>query len=119
MVKCEHCGKEFPRVNHLKRHAPACLGNPAVVAALRQAIDDGTGRGMQRNRYKRSAGAFISDCHLSRQFGGWSGVCEFLGLLPPYLELGRQGGLNAPLTDAERHCCQRRAQAERMWYPSK
>ena len=52
-----------------------------------------------------------------RRFGGWDDAAKALGLSIP--DKRPKTGWNAPLTDAERHACQRRGSAEQAYYPSR
>lgn len=119
VYRCRYCNEPFNSTNIL-RHEDVCFENERFLTELRRIIDDGTGRAMSRVTYRRLAVRPVSDDHLSRTFGGWDAVAEFLGLAKPFREIGRKRtGLNAPLTDAERHCCTLRMAAEQAYYPSK
>lgn len=116
---CRYCHQPFTATT-ITRHEDVCFEDPSLIEALRRIIDDGTGRAISRVNYRRLANRPVSDDHLARTLGGWDAVAEFLGLAKPFREIGRKRtGLNAPLTDAERHCCTLRMAAEQAYYPSK
>jgi hypothetical protein len=121
MYKCRHCGVEFSG-RHIDRHEHACLHNAALVAQLKTMIDDGNGRAVNRSVFRRRTDKPVSDAFLVESFGSWDAVADHFGLLHPLsLNKGWPGSrmLNAPLTDAERFCCQRRAVQEGAWHSSR
>lgn len=73
-------------------------------------MDDGTGRARRRKAYDALADKPVSSAWLLQRFGTWDAAAEFFGLDAVAVE-----GLNAPLTNAERFCCQRRAALEMGW----
>lgn len=107
---CRHCGNAFTR--NVQRHEKICLANPEVLAAVRAKVDDGTGRIINREVYDAMPDKPISSTTLRNWFGGWQESARALGLV-------HGNGLDAPLTEAERYCCQRRLAQEQAYYPSK
>ena len=100
---CRHCGNAFTR--NVQRHERICLANPEVLAAVRAMVDDGTGRIINREVYDAMPDKPVSSTTLRHRFGGWQETAKALGLI-------HGNGLDAPLTEAERYCCQRRAAVE-------
>ena len=101
--------------NHVVAHERTCLHNPALLAELQRILDDGTGRCVRRKVYMEMAYRPIASEALVRKWGSWDAAAVALGLA--ISDKTPQVGLNAPLTDAERNACKRRASAEWSYYP--
>ena len=95
---CPLCGTHIHRL--WARHRAACLGDPAVRAAVRAALDDGTGRALRVVEYDRIRGP-VSGAHLRKFFGSWDKAAAALGLRPAGGWRAREDAPQ-PLTDAER-----------------
>ena len=106
MHACPHCGESYD-IRHIATHIDVCVFQPGKLARLRDELDDGTGRIVARNEYERRNSRSVSADWLRKRFGSWDKLADALGLASSRLR-----GLNAPLTDAERHCCQRRGMLE-------
>jgi hypothetical protein len=107
---CRYCGAMFAR--NILRHESVCPDNPSVMAKVRAMVDDGTGRIINREVYDAMPDKPVSSTTLRHRFGGWQETAKALGLI-------HGNGLDAPLTEAERYCCQRRLAQEQAYYPSK
>ncbi len=114
--RCRFCGEAFTG-NHVEAHERTCLDNPSLLAELRILLDDGTGRCIRRNLYASMSYRPVAAEGIVRRFGGWDDAAKALGLSIP--DKRPKTGWNAPLTDAERHACQRRGSAEQAYYPSR
>jgi len=117
IVRCQFCGA--PKYEgHVERHEAACLDNPAVLEELRRLLDDGTGRSIRRRDYLELPDTKpASDKRIADRFHSWDNLARALGLR--VADKAPKVGINAPLTDDERFCCQRRLAVERGYYPSK
>ena len=86
------------------------MSNAAFRRRVRNALDDGTGRARRRKAYDALPDKPVSSAWILQRFGTWDAAAEAFGLDAVVAE-----GLNAPLTEAERFCCQRRARVEMGW----
>ena len=111
---CQYCG-EPAHIAHVARHEACCLDNPTLLEELRRLLDDGTGRCVRRKMYTDRVYRPVSSHEIVRHFGSWDAAAVALGLAIP--DKIPMTGLNAPLTDAERNACKRRASAEWSYYP--
>ena len=113
---CRYCGQPMGG-NHVVVHERTCLHNPALLAELQRILDDGTGRCIRRKIYASMEYRPVAAEGIVRHFGSWDAAAKALGLSIP--DKRPKTGWNAPLTDAERHACQRRGSAEQAYYPSR
>lgn len=79
-VSCPHCGAGF-LTHTVASHARKCAFAPDIFAATKTALDDGTGRIVSSEIYRKSTptGA-ISASALGKQIGNWQKVAEIFGL---------------------------------------
>ena len=78
---CPLCGTRVKRL--WVRHRAVCLGDPAVLAQVREALDDGTGRALRIAEYERDGVVRpVSGSYLRKFFGSWVKAAEALGLRP-------------------------------------
>ena len=113
IIRCQYCGEQM-NLAHITRHERTCLDSPVLLAELRRLLDDGTGRCIRRKLYMDMVYRPVSSEALVRRWGSWDASAVALGLAIP--DKQPKVGLNAPLTDAERFCCQRRAVVEGAWH---
>lgn len=112
-VVCPRCSKATQRPT---AHEQVCLADPENVARWRAEMDDGDGMAISRTEWQRQPRS-VSDDYLSRSYGGWDNAARVLGL-QPFRKGAPAIGLNAPLSEAERHACARRAALEADYHPS-
>ena len=108
---CRYCGCERRAGAAMVQHERACIANPVAHAATLAILTDPDNPGMAIKSHvyaKRVRGVpdAISDITLRHRFGSWSEVCAYFGF-----GVGR-AGLDAPLTECERHACARRGRLE-------
>lgn len=97
---CPLCGTHVYRL--WDRHRAACLGDPAVLAAVRAELDDGTGRAIRSAKWDRAGVRRpVSGAHLRKFFGSWDKAAAALGLLPAGGARLRED-FPEPMTEAER-----------------
>lgn len=114
-VACPHCGRQFVSVGgNYNIHVSMCPEQPEIAEAIRVALTDPDrpGRAVtvhEYNRRKRGTVASRSGM-LIQMYGGWRKVCERFGL-----QRTKTNGLDAPLTEWERHACALRGMAERAY----
>ena len=85
---CPHCGRTMRSGS--PEHAGKCLKNPAVFAATRAALDDGTGVIKPRTVYHAAsqAGSVPSAETLLLRLGAWTAVARYFGLCYPQARAG-------------------------------
>lgn len=76
-MKCQYCGMESKT---LSSHRARCVDNPAVWAATRAALDDGTGAIRTAHKYKAMQQQPVSDTTLRKRYGSWAQVADAFGL---------------------------------------
>ncbi len=77
---CPWCGRLIH--DQGKRHTQSCIGNPAVFAATRAALDDGAGRIKPKEQYLAEGAppGAASATTLFMTIGSWRQVAERFGL---------------------------------------
>ena len=78
---CPACGLYIHRM--WDRHRAVCLGDPAILAAVRAALDDGTGKAIRVAKWDKLTIKPCSGAHLRNYFGSWDKLAEALGLAAP------------------------------------
>jgi hypothetical protein len=117
MTACQHCQRPY-NGRAIGTHERFCPERPEVAAAIMAALPDPDRPGFARRSddYERAASGTgaTSIKALVKHFGSWLAACERFGLRVHSLRGGSRGciGLNAPLTDDERHACARRGVVE-------
>ena len=104
--ECPHCHMLFS-VARLAQHTNVCLRNPELLAALRVALEASPGVAKSKEEYHatRDRATMPHPATLQNHAGSWAAVVALVGL-----EMPSNAGINAPLTEAERHACKTRAQ---------
>jgi hypothetical protein len=91
--ECPHCGREF---KYLTQHVDKCVFAPAMWAAVRAVLDDGTGT-IKPAKVYRAQQPPLSDATPANTFGTWRDVARAFGL-----RWYRCEDLNAPVGEDER-----------------
>lgn len=115
---CPHCNRAYS-ISSVATHAHFCPERADIYAANLRIMTHPTREGyaVSLRTYRATQPGTGATSHriLVAYYGSWVLACQRYGLKP--LTAGRPardraGGLNAPLTDAERHACTRRGMIE-------
>ena len=109
IFRCRYCNAQQSS-HQITQHENYCLKNASFRRSIRNALDDGTGQARRRKAYDALPNKPVSSAWILQRFGTWDAAAEAMGLDATVTE-----GINVPLTDAERFCCQRRARVEMGW----